>query len=72
MPDLRRLVLVMRKGPRAQRLQAWGGVVLFALAGLWLVYNVIALLWPILVAAVAAAVGDLLVRRALRGERPSP
>lgn len=72
MPDVRRLVLVLRKGPRAQRLQAWGGVVLFALAGLWLVYNVIALLWPILVAGVVALIGALLVRRALRGPRPSP
>ena len=63
---------VMSKGPRPQRLQAWGGVVLFVLAGLWLVYNVIAILWPILVAAIIALVGIYLVRRAIRGPRPSP
>ncbi len=71
MPDIRRLVHVLRKGPRAQRLQAWGGLVLFAGAGLWLVYNVIALLWPILACAIVAFLGILLVRRAVRGSRPS-
>jgi predicted PurR-regulated permease PerM len=62
---------VMRKGPRPLRLQAWGGVVLFVLAGLWLVYNVIAILWPILVAAIVALVGIYLVRRAVKGHGPS-
>lgn len=72
LPDIRRLMQVMRKGPRPQRLQAWGGIVLFVGAGLWLVYNVIAILWPILVAAILAIVGIFLVRRAVRGPRSSP
>ncbi len=72
MPDIRRLVHVLRKGPRPQRLQAWGGLVLFAGAGLWLIYNVIALLWPILAGAIVALVGVVLVRRAIRGPSPSP
>ncbi len=71
MPDIRRLVHVMRKGPRPQRLQAWGGLVLFVGAGLWLIYNVIALLWPILVTAIVAIIGVILIRRAVRGPRPS-
>ena len=62
---------VMSKGPRPQRLQAWGGIVLFVLAGLWLVYNVIAILWPILVAALVAIVGIYLVRRSVRSQGPS-
>jgi hypothetical protein len=45
--------------------------VLFAGAGLWLIYNVIALLWPILAGAIVALVGIVLVRRAIRGPRPS-
>jgi hypothetical protein len=46
--------------------------VLFVGAGLWLVYNVIAILWPILVAAILAIAGIVLVRRAVRGPGASP
>lgn len=71
MPDIRRLVSVLRKGPRPQRLQAWGGLVLFLGAALWLVYRVFLFLFPILAGAVIAAIGIVLIRRAMRGPRPS-
>ena len=71
MPDIRRLVFVLRKGPRPQRLQAWGGLVLFVGAALWLVYRVFLFLFPILAGAVVAVIGVLLIRRAMRGPRSS-
>ena len=71
MPDIRRLVFVLRKGARPQRLQAWGGVVLFVGAALWLVYRVFLFLFPILAGAVIAVIGIVLIRRATRGPRPS-
>jgi hypothetical protein len=72
MPDVRRLLHVMRKGARSQRLQAWGGLVLFVGAGLWLVYKVVLFLLPLLAAAVIAFLGIVLMRRSIRGPRPSP
>jgi len=72
MIDVRRLLYVLRKGPRAQRLQAWGGVVLFAGASLWVVYKVLLFLFPILAAAVVALIGVILVRRAIRAARVVP
>lgn len=71
MPDVRRLLQVLRKGPRPQRLQAWGGLVLFGGAGLYLIYQIISSLWPILAGAIIALIGLFLVRRAIRGPRPS-
>jgi len=72
MIDVRRLLYVLRKGPRAQRLQAWGGLVLFAGAALWVVYKVLLFLFPILAAAVVALIGIILVRRAIRAPRIVP
>ncbi|MCK6460519.1 MAG: hypothetical protein L6Q95_11575 [Planctomycetes bacterium] len=69
--DVRRLLFVLRKGPGPQRLQAWGGVVLFTGAALWVVYKVLLFLFPILAAAVVALIGVVLIRRAIRGARPS-
>jgi hypothetical protein len=71
-PDIRRLLHVMRKGARPQRLQAWGGLVLFLGAALWVVYKVVLFLLPILAAIVVALIGVVLIRRAVRGPRPSP
>jgi hypothetical protein len=70
MLDVRRLLFVLRKGPSPQRLQAWGGVVLFAGAALWVAYKVVLFLFPILAAAVVALIGVVLIRRATRGSRP--
>jgi hypothetical protein len=72
MLDARRLLHVLRKGPSPQRLQAWGGVVLFAGAALWVVYKVVLFLFPILAAAVVALIGIVLIRRATRAVRPPP
>lgn len=72
MLDVRRLLHVLRKGSSPQRLQAWGGVVLFAGAALWVVYKVLLFLFPILAAAVVALIGVVLIRRAVRPARPSP
>jgi hypothetical protein len=72
MPDIRRLLLVLRKGHRTQRLQAWGGLVLFAGAALWLVYRIFLFLFPILAGVVVAVVGVLLLRRAVRGPHAPP
>ncbi len=68
--DVRRLLYVLRKGPSPQRLQAWGGVVLFSGAALWVVYKVVLFLFPILAAGVVALIGVILVRRAIRSARP--
>jgi hypothetical protein len=70
MPDMRRLLHVMRRGAGPQRLQAWGGLVLLVGAGLWLVYKVVLFLLPLLAAAVIAFFGYALIRRAVRGPRP--
>lgn len=70
MLDVRRLLFVLRKGPSPQRLQAWGGVVLFAGAALWVVYKVVLFLFPILAAAVVALIGVVLIRRSIRAARP--
>lgn len=69
--DVRRLLYVLRKGPSPQRLQAWGGVVLFTGAALWVVYKVVLFLFPILAAAVVAFIGVVLIRRAIRSARPA-
>jgi len=71
MPDIRRLLNVMRKGERPQRLQVWGGVVLFVGAGLWLIYKLVSALLPSLAAGLVALVGLVLIRRALRSSPPS-
>jgi len=68
MPDIRQLLHVLRKGARPQRLQAWGGLVLFLGAALWLLYNLL----PLLAGAVVALIGIVLIRRAIRGLPPSP
>jgi hypothetical protein len=70
MLDVRRLLQVLRKGPSPQRLQAWGGVVLFVGAALWVMYKIVLFLFPILVAAAVALIGIVLVRRAIRTARP--
>ncbi|HEX5138698.1 MAG TPA: hypothetical protein VFY93_17130 [Planctomycetota bacterium] len=72
MIDVRHLLYVLRKGPRPQRLQAWGGLVLFVGAALWVVYKVLLFLFPILAAAVVALIGIILVRRAIRAARVVP
>jgi xanthine/uracil permease len=72
MIDVRRLLFVLRKGPRAQRLQAWGGLVLFAGAALWVVYKILLFLFPILAAVVVALIGVVLIRRAIRSAARPP
>jgi len=68
MPDLRQLLHVLHKGARPQRLQAWGGLVLFVGAALWLLYNLL----PLLAGLLVAFIGIVLLRRAIRNSRPSP
>jgi len=63
MPTLLRLVQILRKGPRARRLQAWGGLGLVGGAALWLF---IVYLWPILIIIAVALAGLFLLRRSLR------
>ena len=68
MPNLVRLLHVLRKGPRQRRLQAWIGLALVVGAGLWLVWEyVLPMVWAIAV----ALLGLFLIRRSLRGSRPS-
>lgn len=68
MPDIRQLMHVLRKGSRSQRLQAWGGLVLFLGAALWLLFYLL----PLLAAALVGTIGIVLVRRAVRNSRPLP
>jgi len=68
MPTLLRLVHVLRRGNRARRIQAWVGLVLITGASAWLIFKY---LLEVFLCLVVAVLGFLLVRRSLRGSRPS-
>lgn len=59
---LARLLHVLRKGPKPQRVQAWIGVALLFAAFVWLLLN----LWIILALFAGAVTGVILIARSLR------
>jgi hypothetical protein len=62
-----RLLRVLRRGPRRQRLQAWIGLALVAAATVWVVFE----LWRLIIVIALFVGGFFLVGRALRQPPPS-
>ena len=68
MTIIARLLQVLRKGKRTQKLQAWSGLLLILAALVWLILN----LWIILLLFAGFLLGRDLIVRSARGSPPPP
>lgn len=68
MSTVARLLHVLRRGHRTQKVQAWAGLLLILAALVWLIFN----LWIILLLFTGLVLGIYLLVRSLRGSSPPP